>query len=424
MDVLLEPSDSARRIAIIPSDKIVLSDQSTNVDGESWLHVPKATKHGGWVRVGTELGGDSLELVDSLDLVRAELRGLPFEALRRQATSVGASAQELEATSPNICFDWRHETVELIIDCCVASKWTVELKELPDGWNGVESAPLEPGDRVFVHIVPAELSEDGDAPVDLAKARGNVVRKIPSFEDKYEVRLDGMRQTMTLLRRHLKKCAVDETKAHTLFEALLADDVTQLRWLIDEMPDPPDAIDANGNPVSPGTERVVRVRSARGYSLLQVATDRSDQCSRSLRLLRERLMIHAVVQDDVSELQNHLDSGGALDTLDADGTPMIELARQHWERAGAANTHEIAEHLGGRCWFELSMRWETAYGVKYDARKHANANAVSSMQAVLTTKQMANVFKAQEATAEKTKHEIEDALHWKKRNAFMTRKGT
>ena len=414
--------NSVRADVIIRGKVLEAEAGSKDVHGETWIQIIKPK---GWARVGTELDGESLELVDAMDRVRELLRELGLEALRRQAAGAGVNPLDMDASSPSACVESKHETVELIIEQYMASGRNLELYELTDGWDGVESGPLDPGDRVEVHVDIDRLVEGEEDLKHFNRMRGNVVRKTGSGGPaEYEVRLDGQRQTAAIARKHLKKATLDETKSQTLFGALLDNDMEQLRFLIDKAEEPPDALNRNREKVEAGMARVLDVRDEHNHSLMQVALAKQAQCPATLELLRGRLMVNAVSQDNLIDLQEQLNAGGALSTLDAEGTPMIELARLRWQAEGAAQTAARAADLGGRCWFELSVRWKAAYGFAYDPAQHADGKSLAGLSAVMTTAQMADKFKVQETETMASVDDLQDAMQWKERNAFMTRKTT
>ena len=101
--------------------------------------------------------------------------------------------------------------------------------------------------------------------------------------------------------------------------------------------------------------------------------------------------------------------------------PLIQLAHQQWEAAGTPHTRFRAQSLGGLCWFEISERWYDMYSFHYDPKKHG-----ASMFADLHVEMSSEMVEAQlaaggGAATKATKEEVETALEWKEKRAFMSR---
>ena len=395
-----------------------------------------------------------LALADPHDRLRWFLRQLGVKALTRQAKAIAAEEDKLliQAADPATCLDAKDDLVELIVGRYFSATESLELSELPRGWAGTAEGALSVGDKI--EIQGEGSATDGRSSPDpertaLNGRRGYVKREVNLGE--YEVELDNLRITYIVERANIRLQEIDELKSRTLFgtdekPGIRTDDLAHFQKLlaapVGSAICPADAVAERGGPLlGPGSPRIELARGEKGQSLYDVALQLKS--FRIASFLRHHLLFYAVEKDDLKGLVRLLEDGlaspqlddgeaGANHGLDSirrtvndDGEeelmPLIQLAHQQWEAAGTPHTRFRAQSLGGLCWFEISERWYDMYSFHYDPKKHG-----ASMFADLHVEMSSEMVEAQlaaggGAATKATKEEVETALEWKEKRAFMSR---
>eukprot|EP01043_Picozoa_sp_COSAG02_P031460 COSAG02_NODE_2054_length_9987_cov_26.435882_2_plen_1474_part_00 len=422
----------------------------------------------GWASLKDEDGNVQLKIVDKFDELRFHLRKLSLEALIRQALNIDADRKAVKkAISYNRCIDPRSALVEIIKHLYETTVPVLDLKELPPGWDGSETGRLAEGERVRVNATAGLHGDTSAIKADVKALHdrlGYVVYELPlrGLHGSYEVKIDRIGRSVVLPRENLIK--IEDEKANKgLFTAVLLNDVQNLRKLLERTEKPSDALDKTGAPIprllesqaeddsdkwraEPGVLRVVETVNtndrdfAREYfnkTLYEVACLKAAEQHELLavkQLLMEKMLLKAVVEDDVQTVNGLLEDDDQLYMLpmlrtscSTSGpwgtnppTSVLALARQIWKdggyghHGGMANTMEAAEHLGGKCWLHLSKRFQDEFAEEFDLQIHT-LERIHQMHSALTKRTMKKRFSTKAGGTAASEEQTERMLAWKSR---------
>lgn len=437
-----------------------------------WLEFDDGKGNVGWASLKNEEDELQLRPADPFDELRFQLRKLSLEALIRQAVSIKISKKQVaKATNFNRCVDPRNALIEMIKDLYEVTSPVLDLKELPPGWDGSETGRLAEGERVKVNAFGALGLRGKDADIDqlgadvkaLHDKRGYVLYELPlrGLHGSYEVKIDRIRRTVVLPRENLIR-QEDEKANKGLFSAVLANDLSNLRKLLERVERPSDALDRSGVLIprvvetqtddksdlwraEPGVLRVVNSvntndrdfdRDFFDKTLFEVACIKAAEQHEPLSvklMLMQKLLIKAVVCDDLDTTMALVEEDDQLYTLDmlrtacsTNGpwatdppTAVMALARRIWKvggyghHGGMANTFEAAEHLGGRCWLYLSKTFNEEFAEEFDPEVHT-LEKLQQTHGALSSKAMKRRFGAKEGVTA-SEEQTERMLEWKLR---------
>ena len=420
----------------------------------------------GWAAVKDEDGNVQMQHEDTFDELRFHLRKLSLEALTRQALDIDADQKVVaKATDASRCIDPRNTLVEIIKQLYETTVPVLDLRELPPGWDGSETGRLAEGERVRVNAFAGLQGEMGHVSADvqaLHDKRGYVVYELDGgMHGSYEVKIDKIRRTVVLPRENLVR-QHDEKANKGLVTAVLSNDVQSLRKLLERVDKPADAFDRSGALVArmedshvednsdrwkgePGVLRVVQTvnmndrdfdREYHSKGLFEIACLRAAEHHEPLavkQLLMEKLLLKAVIQDDLPTVQMLVEEDDQLYMLPLlrsscstmgpwatnPPTAVIELARQIWKaggyghHGGMANTMEAAEHLGGRCWLHLSKKFQEEFAEEFDPQIHT-VEKIHQMHSALNKKAMKRRFGGKQGV-DTTEEQTQRMLEWKSR---------